>query len=185
VKKPVRVATLLLATMIAVFVPGVPAFAHTTVKSSVPAANASVKAVPTTVTLTFSERLSILPKVSVEDSAGNIINSGKATLDGAVITQPVTPTVAGKYTVKWSAVAQDGDRSTGSFGFTLAVTPPPPPSPTPPPTTAAAAPTSASQAAPLAASESSSSSTWWIWVLAGALILAFVVVFTVVRRKRV
>jgi len=181
VKKPVRVATLLLATMIAVFVPRVPAFAHTTVKSSVPAANASVKAVPTTVTLTFSERLSILPKVSVEDSAGNIINSGKATLDGAVITQPVTPTVAGKYTVKWSAVAQDGDRSTGSFGFTLAVTPPPPPSPT----TAAAAPTSASQAAPLAASESSSSSTWWIWVLAGALILAFVVVFTVVRRKRV
>jgi len=167
--------------MIAVFVPRVPAFAHTTVKSSVPAANASVKAVPTTVTLTFSERLSILPKVSVEDSAGNIINSGKATLDGAVITQPVTPTVAGKYTVKWSAVAQDGDRSTGSFGFTLAVTPPPPPSPT----TAAAAPTSASQAAPLAASESSSSSTWWIWVLAGALILAFVVVFTVVRRKRV
>jgi len=183
VKKPVRLATLLLVTMIGVFATGAPAFAHTTVKSSVPAANASVKAVPTEVKLTFSERLSILPKVSVEDSAGNVINSGKATLDGAVVTQPVTPAVAGKYTVKWSAVAQDGDRSTGSFGFTLAVTPPPPPSPTPPPTTAAIAPTSASQA-PLAANTSASSSTWWIWVLAGGLILAFVVVFTVVRRKR-
>jgi hypothetical protein len=150
----------------------------------VPASNASLKAIPTAVKLTFTERLSILPKVSVEDSAGNVINSGKATLEGAVVTQPVTPTVAGKYTVKWSAVAQDGDRSTGSFGFTLAVTPPPAPSPTPPPTTAAAAPTSASQAAPLTASESSASKTWWIWMLAGGLILAFVVVFIVVRRKR-
>lgn len=177
-------ATLVLATMIAVFGVGTPAFAHTTVKSSVPAANASVKAVPTAVTLTFTEHLSILPKVSVEDAAGNVINSGAATLDGAVVTQPVTPTAAGKYTVKWSAVAPDGDRSTGSFGFTLAVTPPPPPTPAAAPTTAAAAPTSASHIPPVAAADTSSSKTWWIWVLAGGLILAFIVVFMVVRRKR-
>ncbi len=183
-KKPVRIATLVLATMIAVFGVGTPAFAHTTVKSSVPAANASVKAVPTAVKLTFTEHLSILPKVSVEDASGNVINSGAATLEGAVVTQPVTPTAAGKYTVKWSAVAQDGDRSTGSFEFTLAVTPPSPTTPpTTPPTTGAAAPTSASHVPPLAA-DTSSSKTWWIWVLAGGLILAFVLVFMVVRRKR-
>jgi methionine-rich copper-binding protein CopC len=179
-----RVATLLLATMIAVFATGAPAFAHTTVKSSVPAANASVKALPTSVKLTFTEHLSILPKVSVEDSAGNVINSGAATLDGAVVTQPVLPTLAGKYTVKWSAVAQDGDRSTGSFGFTLAVTPPPPPSPTPPPTTAGPTSAPASQPASLADDTNDSSGTWWIWVLAGGLILVFVGVFIVVRRKR-
>jgi LPXTG-motif cell wall-anchored protein len=95
----------------------------------------------------------------------------------------VTPTVAGKYTVKWSAVAQDGDRSTGSFAFTLAVAPPPQ-SPAAAPTTAAAAPTSASHIPPVAAAETSSSKTWWIWVLAGGLILAFVAVFILVRRKR-
>jgi copper resistance protein C len=177
-------AMLVLVAAVAVFGAGTPAFAHTTVTSSVPAANASVKSVPTAVKLTFAEHLSILPKVSVEDAAGNVINSGAATLDGAVVTQPVTPTMAGKYTVKWSAVAQDGDRSTGSFGFTLAVTPPPPPSPTDPPTTAAAAPTSASHIPPVAAADSASSKTWWIWVLAGGLILAFVVVFSLVRRKR-
>ena len=179
-----RLATLLLVTLIAVFATGAPAFAHTTVKSSVPAANASVKTLPTSVKLTFTEHLSIRPKVSVEDSAGNVINSGAATLDGAVVTQPVTPTVAGKYTVKWSAVAQDGDRSTGSFGFTLAVTPPPPPSPTPPPTTAGPTSAQASQPASLADDTSDSSSAWWIWVLAGGLILVFVGVFIVVRRKR-
>jgi copper resistance protein C len=184
VKKPVRLATLVLAAAVSVFGVGTPAFAHTTVTSSVPAANASVKSVPTAVKLTFTEHLSILPKVSVEDVAGNVINSGAATLDGAVVTQPVTPTVPGAYTVRWSAVAQDGDRSTGSFRFTLAVTPPPPPSPTEAPTTAAAAPTSASHIAPIAAAGSSSSRTWWIWVLAGGLILAFVVVFSFVRRKR-
>jgi copper resistance protein C len=176
-------ATLVLATVIAVFGAGTPAFAHTTVKSSVPAANASVKSVPSAVKLTFTEHLSILPKVSVEDAAGNVINSGAATLDGAVVTQPVTPTAAGKYTVKWSAVAPDGDRSTGSFAFTLAVAPPPQ-SPTAAPTVAAAAPTSASHIPPVAAAESTSSKTWWIWMLAGGLILAFVAVFILVRRKR-
>jgi copper resistance protein C len=180
-------ATVVLATVIAVFGAGTPAFAHTTVKSSVPAANASVKSVPSAVKLTFTEHLSILPKVSVEDAAGNVINSGAATLDGAVVTQPVTPTAAGKYTVKWSAVAPDGDRSTGSFAFTLAVAPPPQSptaAPTTEPTVAAAAPTSASHIPPVAAAESTSSKTWWIWVLAGGLILAFVAVFILVRRKR-
>src|SRR5690349_20462506 len=143
-------ATLVLTAVVAVFGTGTPAFAHTTVASSVPAAIASVKSVPTAVKLTFTEHLSILPKVSVEDAAGNVINSGAATLDGAVVSQPVTPTVAGKYTVKWSAVAQDGDRSTGSFAFTLAVAPPPQ-SPADAPTTAAAAPTSASHIPPVAA----------------------------------
>ena len=178
-----RLGLILAITLAAVLGTAAPAFAHTTVKSSVPAANARVKTLPTDVKLTFTEHLSILPKVSVEDSAGNVINSGKATLEGAVVTQPVRPTVAGKYTVKWSAVAQDGDRSTGSFAFTLAVAPPPQ-SPTAAPTVAAAAPTSASHIPPVAAGESTSSKTWWIWMLAGGLILAFVAVFILVRRKR-
>jgi copper resistance protein C len=162
-----------------------PAFAHTTVKSSVPAANASVKSLPTVVKLTFSEHLSILPKVSVEDSAGNVINSGKATLDGAVVTQPVTPTVAGKYTVKWSAVAQDGDRSTGSFVFTLAVTPPPAPSPTAPPTATVGPPTFTPAAPAPIAADPKSTSRWWVWLLAAIGVVALVAAFLLVRRKRV
>jgi copper resistance protein C len=170
---------------LAILATAAPAFAHTTVRSSVPAADSSVKALPTVVKLTFSEHLSILPKVSVEDSAGNVINSGKATIDGAVLTQPVTPTVAGKYTVKWSAVAQDGDRSTGSFVFTLAVTPPPAPSPTDPPTAAAAPPASTVSHAPIAAADPRSTSTWWIWLLAAVGVVALVAGFSLVRRKRV
>jgi copper resistance protein C len=179
-----RLGLILAVTLAAVLGTGAPAFAHTTVKSSVPAANARVKTLPTDVKLTFTERLSILPKVSVEDSAGNVINSGKATLEGAVVTQPVTPTVAGKYTVKWSAVAQDGDRSTGSFAFTLAVTPPPRPSPTEPPTSAAAPATTQSNPAPVAASDTKSSGAWWLWLLAAVGVVALIAAFLLVRRKR-
>jgi copper resistance protein C len=173
-----------LAATAAILGTATPAFAHTTVKSSVPAAKSSVKTLPSVVKLTFTERLSILPKVSVEDSAGNVINSGKATLEGAVVTQPVTPTVAGKYTVKWSAVAQDGDRTTGSFTFTLAVTPPPVPSPTAPPTSAAPASATVSHAAPIAASETKSSGAWWLWLLAAVGVVALIAAFLRVRRKR-
>ena len=179
-----RLGLIAAVALAAVLGTATPAFAHTSVKSSVPAANSHVKTLPTVVKLTFTERLSILPKVSVEDSAGNVINSGKATLEGAVVTQPVTPTVAGKYTVKWSAVAQDGDRSTGSFAFTLAVTPPPPPSPTDPPTSAAAPASTGSHPAPFAASDTKSSGSWWLWLLTAVGVVALIAAFLMVRRKR-
>ena len=177
-------ATLAAASLVAVFAVAGPAWAHTTVKSSVPAANASLKVVPASVTLTFTERLSILPKVSVEDPAGNVVNSAPATLDGSTLTQPVRPTVAGKYTVKWLATAQDGDKSNGTFKFTLTVAPPPL-SPTateaaPPPS--AAAPSTSPK--PVAAADSSGSGYGRLWAIAIALVVAAVLIFLLVRRKR-
>jgi methionine-rich copper-binding protein CopC len=177
-------ATLAAASLVAVFAVAGPAWAHTTVKSSVPAANASLKAVPASVTLTFTERLSILPKVSVEDPTGNVVNSAPATLDGSVLTQPVRPTVAGKYTVRWLATAQDGDKSNGTFKFTLTVAPPPL-SPTateaaPPPS--AAAPSTSPK--PVAAADSSGSGYGRLWAVAIVLVVAAVLIFLLVRRKR-
>jgi methionine-rich copper-binding protein CopC len=186
-----RLGVTALAAALAVLVTASPAAAHTTVKSSVPAANSTVAAPPAAVTLTFTERLSILPTVQVKDAAGAVVNAGDAKIDGSVVTQPVKPGAAGKYTVEWRATAQDGDKSTGSFGFTLTAATTAAPTTaaatTAAPTTATPASTKSPQAAPppqADTAKSDSNSLWWVIAIPVAALLIAASAIAFVRRSR-
>jgi methionine-rich copper-binding protein CopC len=187
-----RLGVLALAAMITLLSTTAPAWAHTTVKSSVPAANATVPAPPATVVLTFTERLSILPTVAVKDASGAVVNNGAATLSGSVVTQPVKATGTGRYTVEWRATAQDGDKSSGSFSFTLSGGAPPasvdPASPSAGATSDAPSPTQAAistGATPItAAGDEDSGTAWWAWALGVVVAVALVAGALLVRRRR-
>src|SRR4051794_27061631 len=125
-----------------------PALAHTGLKSSDPADGASVATAPTRVSLTFEEAVGIPDQpISIVGPGGAAWQVGKATVDGATVTAPVTATgPAGAYTLNYSIIADDGDAVTGKVAFTLTAAATPTTAAAP--TTTAAAPTAA--AAPVA-----------------------------------
>jgi hypothetical protein len=98
-----------------------PAFAHAELVRSNPAANASVKTSPRTITLTFSER--VVPAFS----------KFELTMPAHGMKVPVTTTVSpdgkrivgtlgsrlmkGAYKITWTAAGADGHRMTGDLSF--------------------------------------------------------------------
>jgi methionine-rich copper-binding protein CopC len=95
---------------------------HTALKSSLPAKDASVAAVPT-VTLTFTEgvvlaqsAISILkPDSTLVEKLAVKGGSDPAVIIGAV-TKPLAP---GKYLVRWKTGSDDGHAVRGTYGFTV------------------------------------------------------------------
>jgi methionine-rich copper-binding protein CopC len=93
------------------------ASAHTALKSVSPKDGSTVSTPPTRVVLTFSEAVSkSFATVTVTGPSGDV-GSGKATVDGAVVTQPLDDTLPnGSYTVAFRVVSEDGhpvsDRTT-------------------------------------------------------------------------
>ena len=108
-----------------------PAWAHTRLVSSTPAAGASVQA-PAEVVLVFSEAvqpgLSAL-SVTGADGEEHVAGSPAAGGDGSSVTQPLrAPLEAGSYRVAYRVLAADGHPVTGSFEITATA----PPAPAPP-----------------------------------------------------
>ena len=99
------------------------AFAHAHVASSDPAANAALAAAPAAVTIAFTEPLEpAFSSIVVVDGAGKPVSDGHAKIDAANrkrMTVPLTALGAGAYTVKWVAVATDGHRTQGVYGFSV------------------------------------------------------------------
>lgn len=100
-----------------------PAFAHAVLKSSIPAAGASVDAAPKQITLSFNEKLEeAFSSVSLKDASGKDVATGKVQMDAA---NPATlrldlPALStGAYSVQWVAVGHDGHRRLGDFTFTV------------------------------------------------------------------
>ncbi|QGZ42369.1 hypothetical protein IP92_04107 [Pseudoduganella flava] len=97
--------------------------AHAVLKSSDPAAGATLAAPPAQVALTFNEALEpAFSSVTVLDAAGKSAVAGKARVDAAqpAIVRLETPALrSGAYTVKWAVAGRDGHRRTGSFTFTV------------------------------------------------------------------
>ena len=97
------------------------AFAHAHVAHSDPAANAALAAAPAAVTIDFTEPLeAAFSSVVVVDGAGKRVSDGHAKIDAANrkrMTVALTALGAGAYTVKWVAVATDGHRTQGAYGF--------------------------------------------------------------------
>ena len=102
------------------FAAGGPAFAHTELVKSNPAANATVKS-PKTVTLTFNERVvPAFSKFELRMPAHNMAIPVKTTVspDGKRIVGAVgSKLMKGAYTITWTAAGADGHKMTGKLGF--------------------------------------------------------------------
>jgi methionine-rich copper-binding protein CopC len=98
------------------------AFAHALPTSREPAPNAEVAA-PGAVTIHFSEPLEpAFSKIVVLDANGKPVGSGASHLDAQdkqtmrIALEPLAP---GRYTVQWTAVAEDGHRTKGEYAFAV------------------------------------------------------------------
>ncbi|WJF90745.1 copper homeostasis periplasmic binding protein CopC [Paraburkholderia bonniea] len=85
-----------------------------------PAPDAEVSA-PSQVTIQFSEPLeAAFSKITLSDATGKAAATGASHIDAAdkktlhLALQPLAP---GRYTVRWIAVAVDGHRTQGDYGF--------------------------------------------------------------------
>ncbi|MEM5382057.1 copper homeostasis periplasmic binding protein CopC [Paraburkholderia phymatum] len=98
------------------------AFAHATPTSRQPAPNAAIAA-PSAVTIHFSEPLEpAFSKIALVDAHGKPAASAASEVDAAdtqtmrLALQPLAP---GRYTVQWTAVAEDGHRTKGTYAFSV------------------------------------------------------------------
>lgn len=137
-----------------------PASAHDELVSTDPADGASLEEAPAAVTLTFGEEvLELGTAVVVTDSAGVRLADGPLVVDGAVITQAITPpTIAGEVRVSYRVVSSDGHPVTGSLMFTVASVPSPSPTATDEPSESASEPGTAEPSGSSAAAPTGSAS---------------------------
>ncbi|HKU00181.1 MAG TPA: copper resistance protein CopC [Paraburkholderia sp.] len=99
------------------------AWAHAYPTHRQPPAGSTVTAAQNTVVIDFDDALEpAFSSIDVTDAAGKSVISGKATVDSSNarrMSVALDPLAAGKYTVKWIAVAADGHRTTGHYSFTV------------------------------------------------------------------
>jgi methionine-rich copper-binding protein CopC len=114
-KKPLVMKTFLLM-LLAASPASTPAWAHAKLKSSDPAANASVKS-PSLIRLVFSETLEpAFSGAELRDAAGKTMPVSRS-VGGATITLMPLGLRPGDYKVNWHSVGHDTHRVSGSFGF--------------------------------------------------------------------
>lgn len=194
---PIALVATLLAAFLVLFSPPLSASAHDALVSSSPAADSSVETLPAELTLTFSAKLiegEGATELTVTDPAGESVIDGAPTVDGAIVTQPLTGSgPAGEYRVVWKVVSSDGHPTSGEFSFTVTVgdegaatgeptTAPPTAAPT---TEQTATPEATATTAPDAGDDAGAASPWlWVLVILGVLAALSVVVWLIVRRPR-
>ena len=173
-----RLIPSVLAAVLAVLVSATPASAHTTLESSDPAEGTSLSTAPTQVTLTFGEAVT-LPRspINVVGPDGSSWTVGTATITGASVTAPVTATgPAGKHTLHYTVIADDGDEVKGTVHFILTTAATPASAVAAATTEAEAAVTPAAAAAPTVAATpvdaaGSSGTSLWVWVAVAVVVL--------------
>jgi methionine-rich copper-binding protein CopC len=116
--------TLILATAMATATLASPfAAAHASLKSSNPAAGATVTAAPKEITLTFNEKVEeAFSTITLADGEGKPVVANKAKVDAsnpAILRLQVPALSAGAYAVSWAVAGHDGHRRTGDFKFTV------------------------------------------------------------------
>ncbi|WP_144138186.1 copper resistance protein CopC [Paraburkholderia sp. BCC1884] len=96
------------------------AFAHVFPKKQEPGAGATV-ASPAQVRVLFDGPLEpTFSSLTVSDAGGKQVNTQKSSVDAqeaAAMSVPLPPLAAGRYTVHWIAVADDGHRTHGDYAF--------------------------------------------------------------------
>ena len=99
------------------------ATAHASLKSSIPAADATVATVPKEISLTFNEKVEeAFSTLILADGKGKPVSTSKAKVDAAnpaILRMPVPALSSGTYTVSWAVAGRDGHRRKGDFKFTV------------------------------------------------------------------
>lgn len=195
---PIALAAALLTAFLVLFAP-LSASAHDSLLASSPEADSTVDTLPTALTLTFSAKLideTGATEVVVTDPSGNSVTDGAATVEGAIVTQPLAAEApAGVYHVIWKVVSSDGHPTSGEFDFTVTNSTEAAPTSEPgsePTASATAAPEPAAtagpgtDATPAPESDDSAAPMTMIWVLSivGVLVIVGIVVWLVVRGRR-
>jgi copper resistance protein C len=171
--------TLLVMLLAALGVLGLasPAWAHSKLRSSTPAAGSTLDAAPSQVSLTFNEDVTLPASgaVTVTGPDGAAWTVGRATAAGPTVTAPVTPSgPAGAYTLKWTVVSDDGDPVSGTVAFTLSA-------PAAADPAAGPAPVTQPVGVPL---QGDGGAPAWVWVLLGVIVLAGAGVAVALRNAR-
>ncbi|MDN5914155.1 MAG: copper resistance protein CopC [Pseudonocardia sp.] len=188
-----RAVTLTVLTALTLLLGSAPAWAHTELESSTPAANASVPTAPSTVALTFSEEIGPdLATITVTGPDGQHYESGKPTASGPTLNLALRPLgPAGEYKITYRVVSDDGHPVEGAVPFTLTTAGPGASAAT---SAAAAPPASGAQApgsqapgsapapADTATSEDSGSPVW-PWIV-GAVIVVLAGAGLALRRRK-
>ncbi|MEI6003358.1 copper resistance protein CopC [Paraburkholderia bengalensis] len=96
------------------------ALAHVFPQKQEPGPGATIEA-PAKVSITFDGPLEpAFSKLTVTDASGKQVNTAKSTVDAQqpdVASVALPALAAGRYTVHWVAVAQDGHRTHGDYSF--------------------------------------------------------------------
>lgn len=117
----------LLGVIVLCLITGTPtANAHTILISSTPAIGATIKELPSKISLRFADKLLTLGKrvinrVTVIDSTNSIISSKREVTQGFSLSNVLNTKSPhrGIYTVMYRVAAEDGHLVTGSYTFTL------------------------------------------------------------------
>jgi copper resistance protein C len=165
-------AAIAVATMLA---PAVPAWAHSRLLRTAPAASATVTAPVSEVTLTFNEHVHQQFSVVVVSGPGKVsYSNGHVQVVDDVVHQPVYPLKSGSYQVEWRVVSADTHPVQGAFSFTVTL---------PPglePTAAPSSPVPSRLASPVAGHRDA---PWWSWLVGAAVIGVAGVVLVLLRRR--
>jgi copper resistance protein C len=185
-----------LAAMLAVLLPGAPAFAHNALAQATPAKGATVTKAPTSVKLKFLQKLNPdYTTITVTGAAK--VQTSEPKVEGATGTVTFDALANGAYTVAYRVVSKDGHTVQGSYKFTVN-DPSAQAKPTTEPTSAAptapaadeslvAAPPPATSTAPtteLASDEDSGGNGLLITVIVAALAVVGLGIFLVTRRRK-
>jgi len=116
-----RKLLLALGVVLAVLLPGTPAWAHAQLVSSDPVKDAALAKAPTSVALVFSERLNPdFTTIVVSDAAGRRVPASTPAVDAVTGTVTLSqPLGNGVHTVAYRVVSVDGHTVQGSYTFTV------------------------------------------------------------------
>ena len=97
---------------------------HMRLKSSVPAANDTLRAAPSTIELTFSEQPEVtVTRLTLVDPASRSVAVAKpivAATDPMTITASVDGALKpGRYRIDWTSMSKDGHAVRGNIGLTI------------------------------------------------------------------
>ena len=94
------------------------ASAHASLDHAEPRVGNTVATAPREVTLWFTQKLEMaFSTITVTNSAGQRVDTGKTRVSGNQMTISLRPTGAGTYRVKWRVLSVDTHRADGDFSF--------------------------------------------------------------------
>lgn len=97
-----------------------PVFAHAKLRSSVPAADAQLRAAPKSLTLSFNENVRLAVLTLTLDGKQVPVTVDRSAPPAAQVSVTLPVLAPGKYLVQWSALSvDDGHVSKGSFAFAV------------------------------------------------------------------